>query len=114
MLRLSPSSPLPPYEQVRRQLAEQVASGALVAGTRLPAVRRLAADLGVAPGTIARAYRELEQAGIVVTNRRTGTVVAPHEGMSGVDSLSREHVSRLRALGVDDDGIRAALERALS
>ena len=56
----------PPYEQV----------GQLMPGTRLPTVRSLAADLGVAAGTVARAYKELEAAGLVVTNRRQGTVVA--------------------------------------
>ncbi|MDU0349282.1 GntR family transcriptional regulator, partial [Actinomyces sp. MRS3W] len=77
MLTIDPSSSVPPFEQVRAQLTEQIASGALPPGTRLPAVRRLAADLQIAPGTVARAYRELERAGAVRTNRRTGTTIAP-------------------------------------
>jgi DNA-binding transcriptional regulator YhcF (GntR family) len=69
------TSPVPPYEQVRVQLAAQIADGALVPGTRLPTVRQLAADLGLAVNTVARAYRELEAAGLVETRGRGGTVV---------------------------------------
>ncbi|MHA7268229.1 GntR family transcriptional regulator [Arthrobacter sp. HLT1-20] len=66
----------PPYEQVQTQIASLIAVGELRANTRLPTVRSLAADLGVAAGTVARAYKELEAAGLVTTNRRQGTVVA--------------------------------------
>ena len=69
-------SATPPYEQIRAQVASLIAVGALPQGTRLPTVRSLAADLGIAAGTVARAYRELEQAGLIVTGRRNGTVVA--------------------------------------
>jgi GntR family transcriptional regulator len=65
----------PQYEQIRRQVAALIAIGALAADDRLPTVRALAADLGIAPGTVARAYRDLEQAGVVTTRRRVGTVV---------------------------------------
>ena len=54
ILRLDPASPAPPYAQVRDQIATMVRSGVLAPGTRLPAIRHLAADLGVAPGTAAR------------------------------------------------------------
>jgi DNA-binding transcriptional regulator YhcF (GntR family) len=69
------SSPVPPFEQVRAQLASQIADGAVVAGTRLPTVRQLADDLGLAVNTVARSYRELEAAGLVETRGRGGTVV---------------------------------------
>lgn len=70
------SSPVPPFEQLRTGLVDAVASGELVAGARLPTVRRLAEDLGIAPGTVARAYRELEASGIIETRGRNGTFVA--------------------------------------
>ncbi|RKO25494.1 GntR family transcriptional regulator [Pseudarthrobacter phenanthrenivorans] len=54
-------SPTPPYEQIRSQISS-LASGTLVPGSRLPTVRSLAADLGIAAGTVARAYKELEAA----------------------------------------------------
>ena len=66
---------LPPYEQVRNQLAERIDTGELAPGERLPTVRGLATELGLAANTVARAYRELEQAGIVATRGRKGTFV---------------------------------------
>ena len=64
IVEIDPGSMIPPYEQLRAQIAELVLAGALAPGARLPAVRQHAADLGVAPGTIARAYRELERGGL--------------------------------------------------
>ena len=71
-----PSLPEPPFEQLRAQLASRVASGDLPAGTKLPTVRALAAELGLAVNTVARVYRELEADGVVVTEGRRGTFVA--------------------------------------
>ncbi|SMY12293.1 GntR family transcriptional regulator [Brevibacterium jeotgali] len=73
----------PPYEQIRRGIVTRVASGSLLAGDRLPAIRALAADLGVAVNTVARAYRELEEAGIVTTRRGAGTRIS--EGFDTAD-----------------------------
>lgn len=69
-------SSTPPFEQIREQVRLAASSGALPPGTRLPSVRALAADLGIAPGTVARAYKELEAAGVVVTAGRRGTLIA--------------------------------------
>ena len=66
----------PPYLQVRERIESMIASGELPVGTRLPPVRQLAADLDLANGTVARAYRELEEAGWVITEGRRGTFVA--------------------------------------
>ena len=57
--------------------ALRVAAGELTPGTRLPTVRALAAELGLAAGTVARAYRELEADGVVETLGRKGTFVLP-------------------------------------
>ena len=75
ILRVDPSASTPPYEQLRAQITAMAASGALPAGTRLPSIRQLAGDLGLASGTVARAYRELEQAGVIATRGRHGTHV---------------------------------------
>jgi len=75
MISVDSSSPVPPFEQVRAQLAADIANGELVAGSKLPPVRRMADDLGLAVNTVARAYRELEAAGLVETRGRNGTVV---------------------------------------
>lgn len=66
----------PPTEQIRDQLRGLVSAGRLAAGQRLPSVRQLAADLGVAPGTVAKAYRALEAEGILTTSVGTGTRVS--------------------------------------
>jgi DNA-binding transcriptional regulator YhcF (GntR family) len=100
-----PRSPVPPYEQVRAQLARQVQSGELVPGTRLPTVRRLAGDLGLAVNTVARAYRELERDGVVVTRGRNGTVVASGEdrGLAAARDAAAEYAERVRRLGMPPD-----------
>ena len=71
---LDAASLIPPYEQLRSQIATLIASGALKVADRLPAIRQLAGDLGIASGTVARAYRELEVLGLVHAKKR-GTFV---------------------------------------
>jgi DNA-binding transcriptional regulator YhcF (GntR family) len=103
-----------PWRQVHDQLGRLVSSGALPVGSRLPAIRQLAGDLGLAPGTVARAYRELETAGVLRTARRRGTVVAaPPPGgprQSGPDPLARaalDYTAVARSLGA---GVEQALD----
>ena len=76
IVEVDPGSAVPPYEQVRQSVTALVLAGALRPGARLPSIRQLADDLGLAGGTVARAYRELEADGIVATRGRHGTVVA--------------------------------------
>ena len=64
-----------PFEQVRTQIASAVAEGRLDAGTKLPTVRQLAANLGLAANTVARAYRELEADAVIATHGRRGSFV---------------------------------------
>lgn len=73
---LDPVSEVAPYEQLRAQIATRAASGELPAGTRLPTVRALAADLQLAVNTVAKAYRALEADGVIATEGRRGTFVA--------------------------------------
>ncbi|NYE95327.1 DNA-binding transcriptional regulator YhcF (GntR family) [Psychromicrobium silvestre] len=75
-LRIELNSPTPPYEQIRTQIASLIAVGSLRPGSQLPTVRSLASDLGVAIGTVGRAYKELEAQGLIESRRRSGTVVA--------------------------------------
>jgi GntR family transcriptional regulator len=88
-------SATPPYEQVRTQLAGHIRAGALRPGDKLPVVRALAADLGVATNTIARAYRELETGGLVTTRRRVGTIVQAPPSPAGPE-LQRQAVQFVR------------------
>jgi GntR family transcriptional regulator len=75
VITVDDTNPMPAFEQVRSQLANQILLGTLSAGERLPTVRQLASDLGLAPGTIARAYALLESEGLIETGRGAGTRV---------------------------------------
>jgi DNA-binding transcriptional regulator YhcF (GntR family) len=66
---------VPPYAQLTEQIGTMIRSGVLAPGARLPAIRHLANDLGVAVNTVGRAYRELEQEGLVATRGRHGTTI---------------------------------------
>ncbi len=117
MLHIDPAAQIPPYEQLRRQLIEQIQSGQLPEETRLPAVRRLAADLGIAPGTVARAYKELEIEGYLVARGRRGTIVAAQifgEHATTVQELTTQYVASMHRLGLSTDDIVAAVHRAIA
>ncbi|WP_225447344.1 GntR family transcriptional regulator [Streptacidiphilus sp. PB12-B1b] len=112
---LDPASQVPPYEQIRAQIAESARSGAAPVGMRLPTVRRLAEELGLAVNTVAKAYRELESAGVVETRGRHGTVVAA-SGDSSRRAAARaaaEYARLVRGLGVPPQEARAVVEAAL-
>ena len=95
------SSATPQYEQIRAQVVAHIASGMLERGERLPTIRNLAADLGIAAGTVARAYRELESAGHVSTRRKIGTVVTAQGRTSGrTHDVARTLVEVARSEGV--------------
>ncbi len=115
MIVIDPASAVAPFEQLRRQLIDDVNDGELAPGTRLPTVRRLAEDLGVAPGTVARAYRELEAAGIIETRGRNGTFVAP-QGDAALREAQRAastFAAQIRALRLDPDEALALARAAL-
>ena len=121
IIEVDTHSPTPPYEQIRSQLATMIAAGTLAAGTHLPSIRQLAADLGLAANTVARSYRELELEGLVSSRVRHGTVVAERGA-----SLNRAEIRRrlheaagafaaeARRLGADPDEATAAVRDALS
>ena len=104
----------PPFEQVRAQLAGLIATGRLLPGDRLPTVRALAADLGLATNTVARAYKELESAGLVETRSRAGTVVASgeHAVEAALGVLAARYVAAARAAGVTDASAVEIVRRA--
>ncbi len=118
ILTVDVESAVPPYEQIRAQVARMVASGVLAPGTRLPTIQQLAHDLGLAPGTVARAYRELERAEVVHSRRRRGTVVADSppraDGRAiarALDEAAERFAVEVRQLGADPV---VALERVRS
>lgn len=113
MITLDPSLPDPPYDQVKTQIAAQVASGALTPGDKLPTVRRLAADLGIAPNTVARAYRELEQTGVIDTRGRAGTFVSGDHVQRAAREAAAAYAVQVRALGLGRAEALALVERSL-
>lgn len=104
-MRIHPPDPSlaePPFEQLRSQVARRVASGDLPAGTRLPTVRALASELGLAANTVARAYRELEADGVVVTEGRRGTFIAPGAAAASAEATAAAttYAATARRLGL--------------
>jgi DNA-binding transcriptional regulator YhcF (GntR family) len=75
IISVDPAAATPPYEQVKNQVEQLIRQGELAQGNRLPTVRQLAGELGLAVNTVARAYKELEAERLVETRGRNGTFV---------------------------------------
>lgn len=94
----------PLFEQLRTQITAGIRDGRLPPGTRLPTVRDLASHLGLAVNTVARAYRELESAGIVETRGRFGSFVARRDPVdAAMASAAQTYAQAARALGLGRD-----------
>lgn len=111
MLQIDPGAASAPFEQLRAQLAAAITSGELAPGTRLPTVRRLAGDLGLAPNTVARSFRALESDGLIETKGRLGSFVAERGDAveRAARQAARDYLQRMRELGLSAD---AAVEHA--
>ncbi|WKV74848.1 GntR family transcriptional regulator [Streptomyces sp. PCS3-D2] len=102
-----------PYEQLRAQIAARARSGKLPAGFKLPTVRGLAEDLGLAANTVAKAYRALEADGVIETRGRNGTfVAAAGEGAAReAASAAQAFAERVHRLGLTEaEAVSAATE----
>ena len=99
MLSVDLNSAVPPFEQIRAQIAQQAAAGMLPSGTRLPSIRQLSSDLGLAPGTVARAYRELEMTGVISACGRHGSFIASEA--RSAPAAERERTRELRAAAAE-------------
>ena len=111
MIALDPRNPTAPFEQIRSQTADLIRSGELAPGQRLPSVRQLAADLGVAPGTVAKAYGLLEAEALISTSRTRGTHVAEGQQHSaGVRTAAERYVASVSDLSLEQaiSAVRAA------
>ena len=116
MITIDPDDTAPPSEQIRTKVLAAVQSGELAPGARLPPVRTLAAELGVAANTVAKAYRALEHDEVVETRGRNGTVVSTHGDPSERLAQAAAEVYRARTaeLGVDPAQALAIVSAALS
>ena len=114
-LEIDAASAVPPFEQLRAQLAERIRGGVIAPGERLPTVRGLADDLGLAVNTVARTYRELEAEGLVETRGRNGTVVSwsPDSGTRELEQTAAAFAARARSFGVPPEAARLLIDRAL-
>jgi GntR family transcriptional regulator len=116
-VELDETSPVPPFEQLRVQLRSAILVGALAGGSPLPTIRQLAADLALAPNTVARAYRALEEEGLVVSQGRRGTMVAhtatgtAAERRQAIDRATTRYLAELRHLGAGIEDAVAAIRR---
>ena len=114
-IAVDPDSSVPPFEQVRTQIADLIAAGRQLPGDRLPTVRALAADVGLASNTVARAYKALEAGGLVEAHSRAGTRVAngQHTAEVALATLATSFASAAHGAGLSEaralDLVRAAL-----
>ena len=118
-IRIDPSSRRPASAQLAGAIGAAIERGTLGPGERLPPVRGLALELGLAANTVAKAYRALEAEGVLEARGRHGTFVAERlpARVSEVERRLAEaadlFVRRSRQLGFGSAEARRALERAL-
>jgi DNA-binding transcriptional regulator YhcF (GntR family) len=87
------------------ELKAQLIAAQLPAGTKLPTVRALAEQLGLAVNTVAKAYRELESAGVIETRGRSGSFIALSADAAerSLQQAAAEYAARARGLGIDPE-----------
>jgi len=113
--RIDPGSATPPYAQLRAEIARRASEGELPVGARLPTVRALAEQTGVAVNTVARAYKELEADGVIETRGRAGSFVAAQDDVPQALRTAAVAYARLAGrLGVDDEEARRLVDEAFA
>ncbi|MFJ3902763.1 GntR family transcriptional regulator [Streptomyces sp. NPDC090025] len=104
-----------PYEQLRAQISESARSGELPVGYKLPTVRGLAEDLGLAANTVAKAYKALEADGVIETRGRNGTFVAAASDAASqlAATAAASYAAEAHRLGLTREEAGAAVQDAL-
>ncbi|WP_068250591.1 GntR family transcriptional regulator [Janibacter corallicola] len=119
-MHIDPTSGDAPFAQLRSQILADISGGALAPGDRLPPVRRLASELGIAANTVARAYRELEEDGVLEGRGRSGTFVrstvtagraAP--AAASAREAAQRYAETTRSLGIGPEAALALVREAL-
>jgi GntR family transcriptional regulator len=122
MITVTLHSPVPLQEQLVAELKRLLATGKLRLGDELPPVRQLAADLGINWNTVARAYRELTESGLLASSRGRGTVVIatversrgkPSEEKKRIEQLLAAALAEAKLAGLEEAEARAMLEHQL-
>jgi GntR family transcriptional regulator len=121
LFRTNPSLGVPIYLQLMEQVKHAIETGALRPGDQLPAIRPLAEEIVINPNTVAKAYRELEQEGIIELRHGAGAFVSPNvrarksgDALRVAQTLVAGTVERLRDRGIHDEEIRRLFEAALA
>ena len=112
-IHISPHDGVPIYKQIIHQVNHLVASGRLKPKDEMPPIRHLAQQLLINPNTVARAYRDLEQAGVVISRRGSGTVVSDNGSPLSGDEQSRILEERVQALMIEARQMRVKLDDVL-
>ena len=120
MIRVDATSFVPIYEQIKQGIVRLAATGRLKAGEPLPSIRDLAAEIIVNPNTVARAYRELEQEGVIATQKGRGSVLAERARADAERDLKAhlgrvmdEAIAEARKFDLGDDAVRGLFEDRL-
>ena len=115
-LTLNFSSGVPIYKQIVQLLSGKILSGMLATGEKIPSIRDVTAELNVNPNTVAKAYRELELAGLIETRRGMGCFVAERDDarhtLTGEEK--RRHLDTLFASLVTSAGMFGISEQDVS
>src|SRR5215471_10133478 len=117
-MRLNPDSGVPLYLQLIEHVKHAIDTGAIRAGEQLPSVRQMAEDLLINPNTVARAYRDLEQEGILDLKHGSGafirdSVVARAKLMEKAQSVVESALDRLESFDLTEEEIRRLVESEL-
>lgn len=108
VFEINVSNGVPVYEQVARQVQYAIANGVYLPGQMIPSVRDLARELAINPNTVAKAYRDLSQAGLIETVRGSGLAVS--RGAAAACRDSRNRLIRQQIAAVLDEALRSHLE----
>jgi GntR family transcriptional regulator len=119
-IQIQPGSDRAVYTQIMDQVSETIARGQLQIGDKLPAVRKLAAELVINPNTVARAYSLLEQSGVVVTKKGSGTFVSDpklrRRDAADLNLLSERMdtiIARAMTLGLSPDEVSSLFSKRM-
>jgi len=119
ILRLNPASGIPLYLQLIEQIKHVIETGAIQAGEQLPSVRQMAEDLLINPNTVARAYRDLEQEGIIELKHGSGafvreSIVPQARLMNKAQAVVQSAMDELQSLALSEEQIRRLVESELA
>ncbi len=121
MFKIDPSSYVPIYEQIKKEIKLKIALGILEANDPLPSIRELSSELILNPNTIARAYRELEMEGFIFSkkgigcyvSRRSSTLIKK-ERLKILDGIFKEAIEKAKKYQLNSNEMKKLFEKNLA